>query len=84
MAEVLILVRPGGASIRLHQLPTKPMWKQLAKTRFSQTPRRQVRQPGGNKLTMTNSQGKQHSHMIAERATMTCDSKKCLSEGLTA
>ena len=35
-----------------------------------------------NKLTMTDSKRKEHSHMVAADATMTCDGKACTSEHL--
>ncbi len=37
-----------------------------------------------HKLTMTDSKGKEHSHKVAEGATMTCDSMTCSSEHLTS
>ena len=36
----------------------------------------------GRKLTMADSQGKEHSHMVAADATMTCDTKACNSTHL--
>lgn len=38
----------------------------------------------GNKLMMTNQDGKEHSHTIAAHATITCDGKVCKSSDLKA
>lgn len=38
----------------------------------------------GNKLVMTNQEGREHSHTLAKDATLSCDGTACKAEDLTA
>lgn len=38
----------------------------------------------GNKLVMTNKEGREHSHTLAKDATLSCDGTVCKAEDLTA
>lgn len=51
---------------------------------FSNTHEGKVVSIAGNKLVMTNVQGEEHSHMLADNANVTCDGKLCKASDLKA